>query len=353
MAKRSTAEQPEEFTPTLHPRFSEHLIAHEAAEKQLLSLINARRLPHALLLAGPHGVGKATLAYRLARFLLAPAEAAGNSLFGDALPSESLYLPHTHPTFRRIIAGGHPDLLVIESEDIRIEEARAVAGFLSLTPAESEWKVVIIDSADAMNRNAANALLKTLEEPPPQTVLILISHNPGRLLPTIRSRCRTLHIPPLNEANFIRIMAAIASELTPQESHVWALLSSCSPGVALQLMESKADALYRELLELLATPDTLKLHAFADRLARKDNEEWQAFARLLPWLLSRIAEQKYASIPEVFPGEQEMLSRLHGSKPLDLWTQLWEKATALLADTQRLYLDRKQTILTLLRAIAE
>jgi DNA polymerase-3 subunit delta' len=356
MAKRSTAERAEEEwdVPERHPKRTDHLIAHEEAEKQLLTMINAKRLPHALLITGPRGVGKATLAYRLARFLLAPPEAGAGSLFGDALPPESLYIASSHPTFGRVLAGTHPDLLVLEAEDIKVEDARSVSNFLSLTPAESEWRVVVIDSADAMNRSAANALLKTLEEPPARAVLLLVSHNPGSLLPTIRSRCRTLRMHPLDEVNFARIMGQIAPQLSPQECHSLALLSGYSPGVALPLIESKAETLYRELLERISIPDTLKLYEFADRFARKDSDkQWQLFSRLMLWLLARIATVGAGSGAEVFAGEGQVLERLKASKPLDLWTELWEKARRLLADTEHLHLDRKQAVITLLRAAGE
>ncbi len=355
MARRSsTAEQAEEAVPSLHPKNSEYLVAHGAIEKQLLAMINANKLPHALLLTGPRGIGKATLAYRIARFLLTPAEAAGASLFGESLPPESLHVSASHSIFRRIAQNAHPDLLVLEADDIKVEEARTVGAFLSLTPAESAWRVVIIDSADAMNRSAANALLKILEEPPAQAILILVSHNPGALLPTICSRCRTLRVSPLSESDFARILSTIAPQVAPQECHMLALLSGYSPGVALSLIECKADILYQEIFERITVPDTLKLHSFAERFARKESDkEWRVFTRLFLWLLTRISTQEAGIKTEIFPGEKQALERIFAAKPLDLWTELWEKAQTLLSDTQRLHLDRKQAILTLFRAIAE
>jgi DNA polymerase-3 subunit delta' len=355
MAKKSTAERAQEAeVPLHHPSGTETLTSHAEAEKQLLTMINAKRLPHALLLTGPKGVGKATFAYRLARFLLSQQEAAGGGLFGDPLPQESLQISRQHPIFNRVVASSHPDLLVLEAEDIKVDDARSVSAFLSLTPAESEWRVVIIDSADAMNRSAANALLKTLEEPPARALLILISHNPGTLLPTIRSRCSTLRIHPLIEADFTEIMGQIAPQLSAHECHSLALLSGYSPGVALPLIQSKADVLYRELLERVGTTNTIKIYEFADRFARKDSDkEWKLFSRLLLWLLTRVAKVDETVTSEVFPGEKQILLRLKASKPLDLWTELWEKAGWLLADTEHLHLDRKQAIITLLRAIAE
>ena len=181
------------------------LLGQAEAEASFLTAFNSGKLPHAWLICGPSGIGKATLAHRITRFVLTHGGpvAEGPGLFGDALPAvepTSLATDLESPICRRIIAGGHADFLHIQrSEDektgklrkeITVNEVRAVGSFLSKTPAEGGWRVVVIDSADEMNANAANAVLKVLEEPPKRALLLLVSHNPGRLLPTIRSRCR-------------------------------------------------------------------------------------------------------------------------------------------------------------------
>ena len=189
------------------PRENPSLSGHEPAEKELLSAFASGRLPHGLLITGPHGVGKATLAFRFARFLLSQGAApSAGGLFAPAVPS-SLALPPEHPVFRRVASSGHADLLTVERgidpkrkrerTEIVVDDTRAIAAFLRLTPAEGGWRIVVVDTADEMNRNAANAVLKILEEPPSRALLILVSDNPGRLLPTIRSRCRRL---PLRQA---------------------------------------------------------------------------------------------------------------------------------------------------------
>lgn len=351
MARRAAEEIDEEATEVLHPKCSENLVAHAEQEQQLLALINGTRLPHAMLFTGQRGIGKATLVYRLARFLLSPQENAGASLFGDPLPVESLHIPAAHPTFKRVVSGGHPDLLVLEGDDIKIEEARKVPEFLSLTPAESVWRVVIIDCAEAMNRNSANALLKTIEEPPSNAVILLVSHNPGALLPTIRSRCRTFKIPALNESEFAAVMVNIAPQLDNREYPKWMLLSGSSPGIALELIEGKADELVATLLEQIAARDVVKLHAFADRFARKDAEKhWQVLKRMALWLIARIAAMPGGIKAELFPGEQGALHKIYTSKPAYFWTELWEKSQNLFAETEHLYLDRKQAIITLMGA---
>jgi len=349
---RRAAEETIEDTLVLHPKCTEHLIGHQEQEKLLLAMINEKRLPHALLVAGQRGTGKATLAYRLARFLLSPREDSGSSLFGGTLPLESLHVAADSPVFRRVVSGGHPDLLVLEGDDIKIDAARKVLEFLALTPAEGGWRVVIIDCAEAMNRNAANALLKILEEPPPQSVIILISHNPGVLLPTIRSRCRMLRVSPLNETEFAGVVDRIAPHIDRNEYGKWALLSGMSPGVALTLIEGSADTLYEELLDLFTRQDTVKLHAFAERFARKDaEEEWQVLKRLVFWLLARIASASAGIKAEVFTGEGEILRNLYSSKSAQFWTEAYEKGGRLFTETENLYLDRKQAIITLMRTI--
>lgn len=352
MAKRSTTEKKEVETVVIHPRLQHELLGHSEAEQHLLGLYNAKRLPHALLFTGARGIGKSTLAYRLARFLLTPQE-VGGGLFGDALPPESLRVGPDKDTFKRIAAGSHSDLLVLETEDIKVEQVRAVPAFLSMTPAESDWRVVIIDCADAMNRNAANALLKTLEEPPARSVLILVSHNPGALLPTIRSRCRVLRLMPLQEKHFSQIMSSLLPELTQDQRHALAVLSGGSAGDAIFFHRNDAVSLYRDLLELALHPETASLHVFADRLNRKEaTAQFNTFARLLLTLQSRIAVLVESGQPEIFEGEREILASLKSRNETSVWMDLWDKSTRMLADTENLYLDKKQVVISLVRELA-
>src|SRR5271165_3045369 len=172
------------------PRANPLLLGHEAAEATLAAALHSGRLHHAWLLTGPAGIGKATLAFRFARRLL-----AGHG-------GEGLQLDSTHPVFRRVAVGAHADLLTVERAfdpkrkrqrtEIVVDDVRRIGGFLHLTPAEGGWRVVVVDGADELNRNAANALLKVLEEPPPRALLLLTAAAPGRLPATIRSRTRRL-----------------------------------------------------------------------------------------------------------------------------------------------------------------
>ena len=351
MARPAAKEKAPEHN-LLHPKYTEQLVAHGAVEKQVLAMINANKLPHALLITGEKGIGKATLAYRLARFLLTPQEQDMGSLFGDSMPPESLFVSADSQTFKKIISGSHPDLLVLEGDDIKIDKTREVGEFLSLKPAESSWRVVIIDSADAMNRNAANALLKILEEPPAQAVLILVSHNYGRLLPTIRSRCRQIRMAKLSEIEFAKIMASIAPDISALDYSVWGELSGYSAGVSLSLIDSKADVLYKEFIENITSSDVAKLHGFAEKFAKKDAEkDWQVLAHLILFFLKRVASLQHSKITEIFVGEKTALQKICNNKSLSLWTDLWEKINRLILDTDNLYLDKRQTIITIFRLI--
>ena len=185
-----------------HPRETTDLFGHREAETALLNAYRSGRIPHAWLIGGAQGIGKATLAYRMARFVLAH----GDPLAADVQRADSLNVDANDPAARRIVAGAHGGLLVLQrtANDkgvmrtvITVDETRETISFFGSTAAADGWRVCIVDTVDELNPNAANALLKTLEEPPRQSLFLLISHAPGRVLPTILSRCRRLPLRPL------------------------------------------------------------------------------------------------------------------------------------------------------------
>jgi DNA polymerase III subunit delta' len=353
----------------LEPRANPELWGHEAAEAALLEAHHAGKLPHALIVGGPRGVGKATLAFRLARFLMAQGGEAASGLFGAAPPPRSLALAPDHPVFRRVAASGHADLITVERGrdprnkdrlrgEIVVEDTRGVANFLRLTPAEGGWRIVIVDSADDMNRNAANALLKILEEPPRRSLLILVSHNPGRLLPTIRSRCRKLTLKPLPDREIVRLVGRYRPDVAAEDARALALLAEGSIGRALDLAASGGLDLYRSLLKLLqGLPDIdgPALHSFADRLARVGAEDtYRTVTELLSQFLTRMISRAARGIggtageggwTDIVPGEGQGMSRLVGRRGLDQWVEVWEKVMRLFAQADGLNLDRKQVVL--------
>jgi len=199
------------------PQKSSFFIAHDNVETALLKQWNINRMPHALVLNGLKGIGKATFAYRLARFALKESRDGGESgLFGEEGAPKTMDIANNHPVFTKIASGGHPDLLTIGrpfddkkgqfKDDIPVDDIRKVAPFLRKTSSDGGWRVVIIDDANTMNRNGQNALLKILEEPPKNALLILVTHGAGGLLPTIRSRCRFVSFDALDENQIAEIL---------------------------------------------------------------------------------------------------------------------------------------------------
>jgi DNA polymerase-3 subunit delta' len=231
-----------------------------------------------------------------------------------------------------------------------VADTRAIAGFLRLTAAAGGWRVVILDGADAMNRNAANALLKILEEPPQRSVLLLVSENPGRLLPTIRSRCRRLALKPLPPADVEAALVRLRPDLGAEDARRLAALAQGSIGRVLELASAQGLALYRELsglLERLPALDGEALHGFADRIARAGSEDAFALtAELLPgWVARMVALAAGGGARAELPGEAQAMRRLAARRGLDQWTEVWEKLGQLFDAADGLNLDRKQVVL--------
>lgn len=321
------------------PRANPLLLGHEKAELALVEAMRSRRMHHAWLITGPDGVGKATLAYRFARRLLA------------GMPAEdSLALEPTHPVFRRIAAGGHADLLTVElaydekrrrmRTQIAVEDIRRIGTFMSLTPAEGGWRVAIVDGAEEMNQSSANALLKILEEPPRQALLILTCSAPGRLLPTIRSRCRRLRLEPLAAEPMERLLKEYLPVIGPDERGRLVTMSEGSPGRALLLAEEdglKVAKLVDEVLAGLPGLKPAKAYVVADALARGET----AFSNFFDLLRAGIA----AAVRDAARGTaDEEQSRLIALRPLDAWGDVWHALTRLQDETERFNLDKRQAV---------
>lgn len=324
------------------PRANPDLIGHEAAEATLRRLFESGRMPHALLLSGPRGIGKATLAYRLARFVLARGAGQGASPGLFQADDADLAIPPESGTFRRVLSGGHADLLTVERAydprrrrlrtEIVVNDAREIATFLRLTPAEGGWRVVVVDGADEMNRNAANSLLKILEEPPRDALLLLVAHSPGKLLPTIRSRCRRFPLAPLPPEIIGRLLARYRPDLPEDAIDALTGLSGGSIGRALDLAAAGGVELHASVSKLLVgIDDVAGLYAFADRLARSDAEDsYRAVEDLIALELARLAVATARS------GNRAKAAR---------WTELRTQIDQSFERTDALNLDRKQTIL--------
>lgn len=343
------------------PRLTAELVGHAAAEQLLLDQWLARRMPHAVMLSGQPGIGKSTLGYRLARFLL-----TGGAAPNGGNPA-SLYVPPDNPVFRRVASGGHSDLRALERPwdekrgrrrgVIQVEQARKVIDFLRLTAGEGGWRVVLVDTADDLNPNSANALLKVLEEPPRRVVIILLANAPGQILPTIRSRCCHIQLAPLTAGETAAVVRAKRPETPEAERALAVALAEGSPGQALALLGQGAAVIYAELIALLRTlPDYpfARAMAFADKVgSATDDTPFTAFAALFTGWLARLLRSAVEASP-TGPGqdERELNGRLAAAGALDPWFEVWDKARALFAETEGLNLDRKQAVLAVIEACA-
>jgi DNA polymerase III subunit delta' len=336
------------------PRANPDLAGRQPIERELQRLVAAGRLPHALLICGPRGIGKATLAFRLARYVLAhgAGEAAPAALFGVG---EGLAIAPDSGTFRRVASGGHADLLTVERAwdprrhrlrgEIVVDDTREIAQFLRLTPAEGGWRVVVVDGADDMNRNAANALLKVLEEPPSCALLLLVAHSPGRLLPTLRSRCRRLALAPLAPAAVRQLLVRYRHDLPEAQVVELVALAEGSIGRALELATAGGVELYRSVVALLTREpgvDAVALHGFAERIVRGEADEaYRATAELLAQIVAGLALAAAGDAA----GEGSPLARLAARAPAARWAELRAAVADNFARTEGLNLDRKQAML--------
>lgn len=341
------------------PWRNDRLVGHDQAEKTLLAAQQSGRLHHAWLMTGPRGIGKATLAWRFARFLLAGQDQGG--LFGGGL--ENLDVSRDAPGRNLIDARSHPDLFHLRRAlnhdtgriraEIAVDDVRGLGEFMHMTPAMGKWRVAIVDSADEMNRNSANAVLKILEEPPPNAVLLIVSHAPGRLLPTIRSRCRRLALQPLKDDTVVKLLGDYAPETKDEERRALALLAEGSIGRALELAGAGSLELYREMVEVLATLPDLdmpRLHAFAERFAKRGEEanaDWRALNYLFDGWLKGLVRQAALTTEAaaVVPMEAGLRARLLGAASVDRWMDASDEVGRLFSRADAVNLDRKQTVM--------
>jgi len=321
-----TPPPPDQIDGAPHPRETARLFGQDAAEAAFLSAFNAGRLHHGWLLTGPRGVGKATLAWRIARFLLATPETADDGLFGAPPPPATLDVDPEHPVAHRLLAGSDPGLASITRsvnektgrmrDEIVVEDIRALNRFFGLSAADGGRRVVIVDCADEMNVSAANALLKMLEEPPERTTLLLISHRPSGLLPTIRSRCRTLRLSPLSPDDMRAALAQAGAEPPANAEHL-AALAAGSVGAALRMTALNGLGIYAELMAVLNSLPRLdrpRALALAEAAAQRGAaDRFDLLLDLIDTALVRLARTGATGqppAPEAASGEAAILARL-------------------------------------------
>jgi len=340
-----------------HPRETSSLSGHESAEEAFLKALGSGRLHHAWLLAGPQGIGKATLAYRFARFLL---KHGSGPAAGEA---SSLDVSRDDPVFRQVAALAHPGLLVLRrawqsrgkrhAQAITVDEARRLRAFFGHTASGGRWRVVIIDSADDLNVSAANAVLKSLEEPPENCVFLLVSATPGRLPVTIRSRCRLLRLQALDDARSREVVLGVhaaAHMPLPDEAVLEqsVALAQGSPGTALRLLAGDGVAIYESvcrLVEQMPDPDYGPAHDLAATVTGARNDErYGLFHAVLSDLLQRLIS--HVATGRALPRREEAIAaRLITTDSLAQWAALWETLQRDKAQGDTLNLDRKALVL--------
>ncbi|MEW6449885.1 MAG: DNA polymerase III subunit delta' [Pseudomonadota bacterium] len=327
------------------PRVTTALFGHAEAEQTLLEAYRGGRVPHAWLIGGEQGIGKATLGYRLARFVLAHPDPSAPAV----QKAKTLAVSPDHPVARRIAGQAHSDLLVLErtindkgklSQDILVENARRSVGFFGSTAGEGGWRIAIIDVVEDLNRSSANSLLKIIEEPPPLSLLLLVSHAPARVMPTIRSRCRKLMLRPLTVDDVVSAAnAALGGDVDAAELRAAAEAADGSVGRALTLLEGDALELRKQvesLLNHLPNVDQRALHTLGDKIAGTEAEKLAAFMDAVNgWLSARLAG-----------GAQDKSRMIRVA-------EAWEKVNRAGLEVETYNLDRKPFVFSVFGALAE
>lgn len=332
-----------------HPRATTALFGHEDAEATLLNAYRGGRIPHAWLIGGPQGIGKATLAYRMARFVLAHRDPASTQVQS----AKTLDLDPLHPVMRQVAAESHGGLLSLERSlndkgvmrsVITVDETRETVSFFGSTAAVDGWRVCIVDTVDELNANAANALLKVLEEPPLRSLFLLVTHAQARVLPTIQSRCRKLPLRALSVADVTRATAK-AAELETSDPLLKEVADASEGSVsrALNLLGGGALKLHQRTASLLNTlphVDPRELHALGDALGTSDRVALGAFVDSVDrWIGERMRADDAnanANLPR--------LARL---------AEVWEKINRAARETESYNLERKPLVFSVFGLLAE
>lgn len=339
----SDIEEADRLEGAPHPRDVFDLIGHAEAEQSVLNAWQNGRLPHALLIGGPEGIGKATFAYRIARFLLANTEPG-------LVKADTLAADPENPVSRQISAQSHPDLLVLHRVspeegkkapgEIPADRVRKTVSFFGSTAARGGYRVCIVDSAEDLNRFGANSLLKILEEPPPRSLLMIVSHSPGRLLPTIRSRCRHVLLRALKTDEVeqaVRKLAADMEDLPVDQIKEAANVSNGSVRAALQLLLGEGlevRSLTAGMLNQLPKLDSAALSSLSDKVQRERGLE--VFAETVEDWLAAAATH---------PGENPAR--------LARYAETWDKVRRAAVEAESFNLDRRPFVFQVFSMLAE
>ncbi len=342
------------------PRLTRALVGHGAAVQAFTNACQSGRMPHAWLITGSKGVGKASFAYLAAKALMNAASPEAIDPLWQAEDSQDTHLIETD---------AHPDMFVLKRRfnektdkffaDIPAENVRDLKKSFSLSAARGGWRVAIVDSIDELNKFGVNSLLKLLEEPPQKSIFFIVCHNPGRLLDTIKSRCRSLHFNTLSNDELVGLIAQRSAGIDPNEAAAAAYLAQGSAGRAFELVEHGGMDLYRDLIDVLVglpNPDIEKLHALASRFgARAAPATFDVFCYLFSNWLYRVIHGRATGqyYPPVFEGEAELIARIGPQMALEPASRLWEKMSQETRQIVALNLDKKQAVLGWVDALSD
>jgi DNA polymerase-3 subunit delta' len=329
-----------------HPRLAKTLVGHAIAESALLNAYRSEKLAHAWLIGGPEGVGKATLAWRLARFILAQPDPRS----AQVRAARDLGVDLEAAAVRQVVAGAHPDLAALRRHwnpqsknfysEIRVEDVRNALQLFQKSAGAGGWRICIVDSAEDLNRAGANALLKMIEEPPPRSLFLIVAHKPGQVLPTIRSRCRRLNLESLPPADIARIVAGLGdpwSALAQADVDGAAARANGSVREALKRVDpaaSEIGAMIEAAIARLPDPDFREIHKLADAVsARGAGDAFDGLMNAIyDWLAAR------ARGGETHGGEK-------GARLASI-AELWDKIRAATRETETYNLDKKLHVLS-------
>ena len=345
----TAADEADCLPETPHPRCAFQLIGHADRERELLDAYRQNRLPHAIILAGPEGVGKATLAWRLARFLVDNPIASAPAV----RQAVDLSVAEGSHAARQICSLSHPDIGLLRREvnektkrfytEIRADDVRRVIGLFQRAAGAGGYRIAIVDSAEDLNRSSANALLKLIEEPPPLSLFLLVAHRPGLVLPTIRSRARLIRLAALRPSEIAAVVGTLGPPWSDKDSKQVAAAAAASAGSvhgALRRLGrggGDVEAGVLSLLDRLPTIEWRAVHRLADQVAGRDGDAAfeTAMAAVFDWLQGRVRA-----------GGQG------GARRLAPYAEVWEKVAASARETEALNLDRRPLILSIFSDLA-
>lgn len=335
-----------------HPRETYSFFGHAEAEAELLHAYRSERLPQALIIGGPQGVGKATLAWRLARFILANPSPTDPGVQSAA----DLFTPEDNEAARQIAALAHPDLFLLRRAwnektkkhftDIRVDDVRRAIHMFQQASGRGGYRICIVDSAEDLNLSGANALLKLIEEPPPRSLFLIVAHRPNRVLATIRSRSGKIGLRPIGSADMARIVTALGPPWSEASEAVIEAATARGHGSVrevLRLLDGGGidlDASLRAMLDRLPAIDWRQVHALADRVAPRENSnDYETMlASVLDWLDAQI--------------RRDAASEVDRLPQLARYAEVWEKAAGAARESEALNLDRRPLVFSIFADLA-